>query len=148
MVSIEYISGFFDGEGYISLHRCNRKRLRVDGRYRYWLIVQFTNTHKEVMEEIHKVVGGSMLFHKGDKGLKPHYRVTLYCREACKCLKLMLPYLIVKKEEAECAIKFQESMRPWRLHVGVPLTEAEYDFQAQCHLTLKLMHGGKVTATV
>lgn len=146
MVSIEYIAGFFDGEGYIVITKA--KHRRIEGAHRYWLTIQFTNTHKEVMEEIHKVVGGSMIFHKGDKGLKPHYRVTLYCREAYGCLKLMLPYLIVKKKEAEWAIKFQESVRSWRSGGMLsPLTETEANFQEQCHLTIKLMHGGKIAAT-
>ena len=140
MVSIEYISGFFDGEGYIVITKA--KHRRIQGAHRYWLVVQFTNTHKEVMEEIHKVVGGSLIFHKGQNGLKPHYRVTLYCREAYECLKLMLPYLIVKKKEAECAIKFQDSMRAWGSRI--PLTEREANFQEQCHLTIKSMHGGKI----
>lgn len=97
------------------------------------------------MQEIHKVVGGSMLFNKGQNGLKPHYRITLYCNQAYDCLKLMLPYLIVKKKEAEIAIKYQESLRTYGS--GMRLTDAETDFQEKYHLMIKLMHGGKIVTT-
>lgn len=136
MLSLQYIAGFFDGEGHIRITKTKHKTL--PNIYKYYLVIQFTNTHKEVMEKIHQVVGGSLTFNKGNHGLKPHWRVTLYTNKAYECIKILLPYLVVKKLEAECAIKFQESLRPYGSGGG--LTEEELNFREECHLLIKSMH--------
>jgi len=62
MVSLEYIAGFFDGEGFISIQKASHKS---HSGSRYWLTASFCNTHKGVLEEIQKVIGGNVIFHKG-----------------------------------------------------------------------------------
>lgn len=136
---LAYIAGFFDGEGYVTISKASN---RSKSGSRYWLIASFTNTHKGVLDEIQKVVGGKVIFHQGNKGLTHHYRLTFYSRQANDLMKKITPYLIVKKPEAEIAIKYQNGIR--QVGSGRGLTESELAFQDQCYQEIRSYHGNKM----
>jgi LAGLIDADG endonuclease len=137
MVSLEYIAGFFDGEGFISIQKASHKS---HSGSRYWLIASITNIHKGVMEEIQKVVGGKILFYNNNytqnKGCGYHHRLTLYSKQAYVFIQTVLPYLVVKKEQALIAIKYQESHRS--CGSGRGLSVEELVFQEDCYNQLRL----------
>ena len=139
MVSLEYIAGFFDGEGYIAIQKASE---RSHSGSEYWLIASMVNTHEGVLNEIQKVTGGRVIFHKGQNGCKHHYRLTLYSTRAHAFLKLIHPYLIIKKQEAEIAFKYYERNKTHRGSMG--LTQEQITFQELCYVEMKALHGSKI----
>ena len=103
-ISKQYLAGFLDGEGYIGLEKHTDKRLKRKWTVRYR--VQLTNQHKQLMEDLHKEYGGSLI--------KKHNQKECWILEICKkadisrLLKGVIPYLIVKKKVAEELLKFIE----------------------------------------
>ena len=139
MTSLEYIAGFFDGEGYVTISKASSK---CHSGSEYWLVVSMANTHKGVLDEIQKLIGGNVIFHKGDKGCKHHYRLTLYSKRAYEFLMLVYPYLIVKKREAEVAFRYHSRNRTHRGPKG--LTLEQIGFQDLCYQEMRALHGNKI----
>jgi len=101
---IEYAAGFFDGEGCVncSSGRKNSPFIRI-------LVV---NTNLEVLKVFQNFWGGDInKNYKPKEHWKQAYTWRLSHKSALKFLSDILPYLIVKKEQAELAIKFG-SIRP------------------------------------
>jgi LAGLIDADG endonuclease len=138
-VSWEYIAGFFDGEGYISIQKASAKS---HSGARYWLIASLCNTQRSVLEAITKTTGGSILYHSGGKAGWESYRLTFYTRQAYEFLKKVYPFLILKKDEADIAIEFAEYTTQFR-YTGVMHGQAVRDKQDQLHERLKQLHGHK-----
>lgn len=139
MVSYEYIAGFFDGEGYIQIAK---KAPNSHSGAPYWLTASMANTHKGVLEEIQKVIGnGKVIFHQGTNGWKTHYRLTFYTLQALNFIKLIEPYLIIKKEEARLAIEFAEHLKS--RHYGLKLTEEELTVRHDYYLKMKSLKGNR-----
>lgn len=104
--TLAYFGGFFDGEGCITLystHSGPNKRLQYTGR------VSLEQAHEEVIEEMAEVFGGSYKLRKKYKenlGTRKTYEWSITGLRLAEFLKLILPYLRVKKQEAEIAIKY------------------------------------------
>jgi len=104
-VDLAYMAGFFDGEGCISLcERSKRKRqLRVH--------ISISNTNEWIIQWFKFNFGGSVTSER--KQLKnPNWRDTWRWNitsgaHSVRFLKEILPYLRLKKPQAELAIAFQ-----------------------------------------
>lgn len=142
MVSLEYIAGFFDGEGYIQIAKAKDKSHRGP---RYFLHTSICNTYKTVLDECQTVTGGVVRYYKNSfsrsNGCGYHYRLDMTQTIAYSFLKSVLPYLVVKKEQAEIAIRFKESLRPHGSRK--PRTDEELAFQDKCYEDIKSKHGNK-----
>lgn len=103
-----YIAGFFDGEGSVGISKCSNhgaRGKRVNSSY--VLHVKISNSDKRVLEWIAAKTGGWILAHKVPSIARPHWKFVKKGRLAMQLLKSMLPFLIVKLEQAERAIEFQ-----------------------------------------
>jgi hypothetical protein len=107
MISVEYLAGFFDGEGCIGIYR--RK-----GRYlSYRFIVQVTSSNKDAVGKFVE------FFHIGHvKKQIRRYRQHAICwkwevvsNQALLVLEHLEPYLVIKKAEATLAIDFQRNVQ-------------------------------------
>jgi len=114
---INYIAGFFDGEGNINIYKTDTENIRKVQQLRnpkYELSVSMFNTDKGVIEWIHSIFGGSFMTRNRintksyNKKWKESYTIRLTANQAKSFLEIMYPYLRVKKTQAEIAIKFQE----------------------------------------
>ena len=122
-----YLAGFIDGEGSFSITKTYSKQIKpyskkvkqedkVTVKYVcYKLDVSVTNTNKEVMDWIAFTFGGKV-YSGGNTNRNPKYkpRHTWHVsnREACRVLIIsILPYLIVKKEQAKTALEFIDTYR-------------------------------------
>lgn len=99
-LSPQWIAGFFDGEGCISIQ--SDKGLRVI----------FINTRRDVLLAVSEGFGGvgKLKVKKripGERGTRPCYQWITWGREAQRVLETLLPYLVIKKSEAEVALEFQ-----------------------------------------
>lgn len=99
-IDTAYLAGFFDGEGHVSIisfvghgHKQHAARLNV------------TNTDLPALEFYQSIYGGSIRKHS--KPRKQTYRWELRRNEdRVKFILACLPYLIVKKEEANIVLEF------------------------------------------
>ena len=105
---ILYLAGFFDGEGYVSVSVLKHKWSQgfyVDLR------AGIGNTNRDVLVWIQRVTKlGKVWKHqkKGNRRLQHHW-VTSNLQDTRKFLKLILPYLKVKKKTVELALKYLDS---------------------------------------
>ena len=98
--SNQYLAGFFDGEGYISI------------LHNFILHCGATQKDDLVLKILKRRFGGSIVFcHREAKDWRPessYYEWSIAARKALKFLKVISPYLIEKKEKARKALKLYE----------------------------------------
>jgi hypothetical protein len=110
-----WAAGFFDGEGCVSV---------VLYRERFMMRLYVGNTDVRPLYIFKGLFGGSI----GARGAKipnakPAYYWQATSQQALTALREMLPYLVVKRGQAELALQFGELIRP--RGGNVPLTEEE-----------------------
>lgn len=125
-----YTAGIIDGEGSIGIQR-NRKNSNS-----YSLRIRVTNTDPWVCYWLKNTFGGSVSIETTDRN-RPCYKWTIACRKAGIFLAMILPYLHIKKPQAEIASKFQTTKRLNRARVPC---ETAYQ-EAQKILLEKMNHG-------
>lgn len=137
-----YIAGFFDGEGsiYINKTKCIENRTGV--RYQFFLTMN--NTNREVLEKIREFLGKEgihLTVDKRNRGKYPDvYCIAAESRKAAEILRKLRPYLIVKRRQADLALKFQAHMKPGAKY----LSEEEWDFRRSCCQEMcELNRGGR-----
>ena len=103
MDNIIWAAGFLDGEGCISLKRIIRK-----GRIYHQPYISCSQVIKgrKALEILKKLFSGSITKHPmgGNRVDAIEWRVV--SQEALNCAKILLPYFILKKGQAELLIKF------------------------------------------
>lgn len=103
-MDIKYAAGFIDGEGSIQLYAGQRK----NGGLNYQIIVTVSNTNIEVLNQMKESFEGTVRpLTKAKGNCKQAYRWRVVSQQALSFLKLIAPYLIVKKEQANLAFQFQ-----------------------------------------
>jgi hypothetical protein len=112
--TLAYVAGLFDGEGSIVIGVSKPSIRNKQKSPSHWLQVGITNTSKELIVWLKDSFGG----HISDNSHSPSRKKQRPCwawrvnsHEACKFLKSILPFLKVKKKQAELAIEFQESAK-------------------------------------
>lgn len=125
-LNLAYAAGLFDGEGsvFIARGRTNRNK---SGLY-FSLRIEFGNTNEQAVRWMQCYFGGSVYERYADIDT----RRTLWAwhlrgQKALGFLKVIVPYLRIKKSQAELAIEFQsrqELGRYTKTHTNV-LDEAD-----------------------
>jgi hypothetical protein len=125
-MKIAYIAGLFDGEGCVRIYTEDNKK---------WFILQITisNTCVPLLLEIQKHYGGNVSGRRN--GLC--YSWSMTSKPAAEILKKMLPYLIVKKEQAEIAIEFQARKEHGGYWRDKQITEKELEIRREYMNKLK-----------
>ncbi len=107
-----YAAGIIDGEGSISVTRKKNKR----GDYCYGVNVEVRMTDEDVLLWFFSVFGGRLS--KPEKARKPQWRLSyrwwVSGPDAAAFLKIILPYLKIKKARSEYAILLGEGTRTRR----------------------------------
>jgi hypothetical protein len=106
---VGYLAAFLDGEGGIQITRSLRRKRR----YRTSLhpVVYFTNTNFEVISVLRLWLhAGVMIVSRQRKGARDLYVLHVTgIRNITKLLKLLSPFLIVKRRQAETMLAFCRS---------------------------------------
>jgi hypothetical protein len=100
-MTIEYVAGFFDGEGSITTAGSGRSQN-----------VQccVTNTNKEILDLFQSIYGGHVYARKSKNiNAKQAYGWHLYKND--DFLELILPHLFLKKKQCELAIKYRKLVK-------------------------------------
>ena len=103
--TLAYAAGILDGEGHFSIifHRPHN---------RHHAIVGVMNTNKDLMEWLKSTFGGA-IYHRVGPYNKPHwkdrYEWRLHQRAQEAVLPSVLPFLIIKREQAKLIIEFRRT---------------------------------------
>jgi hypothetical protein len=101
-----WLGGFFDGEGSIGVYARNTDRTK---KIKYYVLVvslaQSGFIGERVCKWLHNCYGGSVYLNKG-KG-KPQWKWNISADQAAKFLREIQPWLVIKFDEAEYGLKFQ-----------------------------------------
>lgn len=137
-----YAAGLVDGEGCVRLNRCRR-----GNRVRYYPHVIVGLVTKEPLEKLKQVFGGSLLLRRHSKhfGKRSLWIWTVSCRSAERFLEVIVPYLLVKREQVEAILYYRREARRLKNDPNHPnpielkiLAESTYSLLAQ------LKRGGMV----
>jgi hypothetical protein len=112
---LAYIAGLIDGEGYVGITRAKTSK-SAKGCKRgisYRLLVSVTMTDIRPLKFALRHIGlGRIITRKIPKnGFRVPWTWSIWSKQASTVLNLLLPWLIVKKEQAKLCIKFQSIMR-------------------------------------
>lgn len=128
-----YLAGLIDGEGCIYITTTKKRYFRLS-----IILVGAVHDHIEEIARIADV--GSTHYQKRKKPYADLTQWHISSNESLGLLKAILPYLILKKEQAKLAIRFQEHMNnspnynKWH-----PIPEAVLDYRLQLANMLKEM---------
>lgn len=104
-----YIAGIIDGEGTISLDLSFPKR----GGYQFHARLCVTNSSQLLLDYLTEKLGGAIYRKKGEWETKPCYRWHICSKdEVSSLLKIVLPFLVVKKRHAEIVVDFIDNFIP------------------------------------
>ena len=100
-IDIAYMAGIVDGEGSITAYVTQRTRIRLT----------VTNTSLELMKWMVSRFGGSFYTKaKKEERNMQAYGWEVACKKAEKALRLLLPFLVIKKRQAELALQIQDTI--------------------------------------
>ena len=106
-----YLAGIIDGEGTIRVNRTTHRHY-VGQDYQYDAAISVGMTNRNVIEILSKYLGAKMYIERVPENRKQIYRwVVSGNRIIPKILKKILPYLIVKKKQAELVLMFCEGYK-------------------------------------
>jgi len=106
-LNIDYVAGFFDGEG---CARTTRVGYAL-GRKKLWKpVIEMSNTNKKVIEEIHNFIkmGKVYEYHPKRRGAKTQWRIYIWGLDIIKFCDLIKNKTIVKREILYLVREFAE----------------------------------------
>lgn len=113
-ISIEYISGLFDGEGHIIIWKDSRRNNN------YYLRIGITSTNESILVKIRNFLDAGSIIQCSSSNTKHkdafHWRAN---SGACDILIRLIPYLHIKKEQALLAIEFSYIKLNRNIEVGI-----------------------------
>ena len=131
-----YAAGFFDGEGHICISYTSGNPKSLKSKYpRYSMKVQVGQASRGPVEWLQRIFGGTAVKKKmykssyNDRYIYPRWDWTLSTNQAADFLRQIIPYLTLKKEEAEIALSFQNSMM---ITGRAKLPQNIIDFRKKC----------------
>lgn len=103
---LAYLAGLFDGEGCICIGKAKPRGGRLHPSYHLECAVSMANEYLPTLYRLS--FGGSVYFYR-DKhpNHQPAWQWHISAKKAKIFLEAILPYLTIKKGEAELAVKFQ-----------------------------------------
>jgi len=101
-LSMQYLAGLFDGEGYISVRRF--KKSKNYGGFYYNPIIGIHMNGFNLLKKIHEKFGGRLYTRKNFVNRPTTEWVLSGARRVSDALKLLYPYLNIKKKQAKLCI--------------------------------------------
>lgn len=157
-VTLAYIAGFLDGEGTISIRRGARGRT-LAGLEMYDCIVIIAQKKREVLDWIREVTGVGHISAKHQKnnsfavdGDITVFNWTCGAKAAYEFTVAILPYLRIKRRQAEVMIEFHEYKKSFVRRVPgyrgtLPTPEARMDKYREYCETIQRLNGRKAPMT-
>lgn len=126
-----YLAGIFDGEGCVTLGKMENYKTT------YCLNVNVTNTNQLLLEWIKETVGKGGVYKKTRENdyWKDNYVWKINGSLAVSFLKVIYPYLKVKRIQCDIAFKFGETIQGKQTRVR--LTDEERDSRRELFLEMR-----------
>jgi len=149
-VDLAYIAGIVDGEAYIGIKKSDyHSRVRKDAiNNEYHERIQIRMISEEAIKFLATVLGGNYYTEKKPslKSGKPLYVYTASDRKAASILQVLLPYLKVKKQDAELVLKIRESKEDKRSFrrgspARRPMPREIVEYRESLYQEVKKLHG-------
>jgi hypothetical protein len=149
-----WAAGFIDGEGTISVKRFFRNR--KNGRYIYYqpflsLSQAVVGGHDKGVFKMQELFGGSVSHWHGKTARDGYNRYptvqwSVVSNDALKCINMIYPYLVCKKENADVILRFYKERNKGKGGSGkVTLTKKEQKFRESLfYESRKLNQKGKL----
>ena len=126
-----WLAGVIDGEGTVGVYKQHRPANK--SKVRYFANVQVAGTHKGFIEEVARTMGcSSYVSEKANRiqqGHKPVWSVAARRRYVRRTLEAVLPYLIIKKEQAALVLEFVSKVENATCHTHNLTPEFEKFYQ-------------------
>jgi len=110
-LDIAWAAGFFDGEGCIQI-----RKSKTGNKMYYTLLVSIDNTDPRPLLDLKRIMGGvtklkgAQSIHSDTWENRSVWRWAVMSKQAELILRSLLPYLRNKKEEAELALLYRETL--------------------------------------
>jgi hypothetical protein len=124
VAEIAYLAGIIDGEGTITCCRAIQSYYKNSPNkkiYGYRLLCKVSNTDLELLYWIKERFGGRISKWSNNytekatlRGWKKGYSIDWWTKDATEIVKLVYPYLIIKKRQATLALKFPTNYKNCR----------------------------------
>lgn len=116
-VDLAYIAGIFDGEGCIQIAK------RTEGKKHHYLRASLSLAN-EYIPNLFKFHFGGAIYKRDlrSRGWQIQWSWSVHSRQAGEFLEVILPYLKLKRNEAELALEFLKTIHP----MGKKLSDEEY----------------------
>ncbi len=106
-IDLAYTAGIVDGEGCIGLYLSSNKSFRVH--------VTVTNTNEWLIQWLKFAYGGNVCSAPVPVNCKLAWRWNIVSNQATNFLETIMPFLKLKRQQAELAIEFQNRRRGHRM---------------------------------
>lgn len=115
-LELAWIAGFIDGEGCITIKKYARYKNQSTRYQAYVCCSQATEDNIEALKALQilqKHFGGSLYRQSKSKDTRAResFQWLLVSSSAMECVKQLLPYLIIKKKQAELLIQYQSELK-------------------------------------
>lgn len=130
---LAYIAGIIDGDGCITIKSAVFTGSR---RRQFQVVVILASTEEWLCQYLRMTFGGGRVRLKQpptNSNQRPIWDWRVYSREAYGMLKVLLPYLKIKRPQAELAVKFQEA----KCSPGQNKTEVEWAIEEAQYILMK-----------
>ena len=118
MLSLEYVAGLLDGEGYVGFAR----RITTGGNVGERLSAQITNVYLPVLQQVREQFGGTIIPRDTD-GLKV-YTWMIHTNPALAFITQIEPFTVIKKEQIHIVFDYYKVFRSGKRR-NTPYTEEE-----------------------
>lgn len=139
LVSPQYLAGCIDCDGCINIVRM---KARAGSSLRHELRIQLTNTNYEVLRKIQADYGGYLCLSMNPS--KAHWKKPGVWKtqglNAEKVITEILPYLIIKKAQAENGLMFRETVNLPRIHGNFRLSKEAYEAREHCYEVMRKLN--------
>jgi hypothetical protein len=129
---LNYIAGFLDGEGCVSIRKLNMKRRDGSPRFIFAPIIEFSNTNLEVLKFIREKLGLTVNVNIHESGCRGNRKMTYKFaikgwRNCLHVAKMLIPYSMVKRNQLYILIKFCEG-RTGKFFMNTPYDDVDWDY--------------------
>lgn len=147
LIELAYIAGIFDGEGTVCIHIQAKKRIPWGT---HTLQIAVANTNRNVIDFIVKFFPRKISIQRSrNPKWRTAFRWSLSGKRASDFLKMILPFLIIKKNQAVLGIQFEDNKRSFRgMNSGGRkpasyrrhIPKQELDFREKCRIEMQKLN--------
>lgn len=140
-IDLAYFAGLFDGEGCLHIRKTKTKVQKTT----YALVCKISMCNFSILEQLQQTFGGSLhkeREHQYSNKYNKLWTWTLSCVKARDFIIAILPFLRIKKSEAELAITFQAGKA--RTHKSIPKTESKLAIEETQYILMRNLKQGVV----